>query len=162
MDERILVWIILGIGILIRMAKAQKAAAQERQRTETAFDRLDEALEGEEPQQRPKPLFGGPVFTEFEGGELAPTVRTPQTPEALKRQIESRKQELKRKRKASARSVSTTTEAAAGSQGAPLTETSAAELAAAQSAPETAESGFDLRKAVIYAEILKPRYEAYD
>lgn len=148
------VWLAFVVGMII-YSQAQAKKMKEKQRAKTAFERLDELVEEAARTHHPKaePAPKSPTRTANRKAGSS-TIRKQQPQEETRRQIAERKQELKRKRAQQTASVEPAPHA--------IAQEAAPKTAATPAAGEEFRNEFDLRRAVIYSEILKPRYEAYE
>lgn len=151
------VWLAFVVGMII-YSQAQAKKMKEKQRAKTAFERLDELVEEaarntHHSKAKPTPKPQTPIRTA--NRKAGSSIRKQQPQEETRRQIAERKQELKRKRAQQTASVEPTTPHAVTPEVAP-------EAAVTPTSGEAIRNEFDLRRAVIYSEILKPRYEVYE
>lgn len=179
-------WIAIAAAILI--AKKKRAYTAEKTRKQTAFDRLEELL-GDQPSeawpaQTPasRPNGREPEYQEElqipQTQEWSEPVNLPRSQEEWKEHIRNRKEELKRKRRQNQASgpasttgtsgTSTLSTAAQSGMSAPEKRQTAAQTAippadsdmpTADCSAESVCQDFDLRLAVIYSEIMKPKFE---
>lgn len=167
MDKEILIWAAIAIITAISSrAQAKAKKTRERQQAQPPLNRTEDPWE----TKRPIPAFGEPIFSDQPEVQVETTIHETDVPKEIRRQIErkrAKEQQFESKQRSNLKKARTL--ASTGTTG---SETTKARIAQESEIAENSslspdfkkqnEPQFDLRQAVIYSEILKPRFEAYD
>lgn len=164
MDKEILIWVAIAILMAISSrAQAKAKKAREKQPTQPPFE-----SSGEFPRIPGTTVFGEPIFTSRPDTPTEMAIPETEVPKEIRRQIERKRQseakrnELQAERSREQTRAANTVEIASAKSRKTLPIAHDSSEAIGSVRPDSEEKNdpqFDLRQAVIYSEILKPRFE---
>lgn len=163
MDKEILIWVAIAIFTAISSrAQAKAKKAREKQQAQPPFE-----PSGEFPRTPGMTVFGEPIFTSRPDTPTEMSLPETKIPKEIRRQIERNRQSEERQAEKAERNrrqtrVANTVEIASAKSRKALSIAHDSSEAIDSVRPDSEEKNdpqFDLRQAVIYSEILKPRFE---